>query len=71
MKGTVFLDVQESIIPYIAIDPQKEVHPRLSGTAGYSDMQIRMCLSLIRIHKNFFSLTIFLFYLIMFDFTLF
>ena len=59
MKGTVFLDVQESIIPYIAIDPRKEVHPRYSGTAGYSDMQIRMCLSLIRIHKNFFSLTIF------------
>ena len=42
MKGIVFLDEQESIIPYIAIDPRKEVHPRLSGTAGYSNMQIRM-----------------------------
>ena len=59
MKGIVFLDEQESIIPYIAIDPRKEVHPRLSGTAGYSNMQIRMCLSLIRFHRNFFLLLYF------------
>ena len=59
MKGIVFLDEQESIIPYIAIDPRKEVHPRLSGTAGYSDMQTRMCLSLIRFHRNFFLLLYF------------
>ena len=59
MKGIVFLDEQESIIPYIAIDPRKEVHPRLSGTAGYSDMQIRMCLSLIRFHSNYFLLLYF------------
>ena len=54
MKGIVFLDEQESIIPYIAIDRRKEVHPRLSGTAGYSNMQIRMCLSLIRFHKPYY-----------------